>query len=147
MFRPTKLSVQIRMLLGKNSLRQIDEAYIHSLSHDDLIKLSTKLLDDLKEARERLDQNPKNSSRPPSTQAPWVSAEESDADDAGCEEEEETGAEEAEGQAQADRSEAGEEAPGKEEGTAPTQTESEESEPPSRKAGKQKGAPGYGRTQ
>jgi transposase len=35
------------------------------------MKPSTKLLSDLKEARERLDQNPSNSSRPPSSQAPW----------------------------------------------------------------------------
>jgi hypothetical protein len=88
MFRLNKLSAQIRMLLQRHSLRQIDEAYMGSLSHEDLMKLSTKLLSDLKEARERLDQNPSNSSRPPSSQAPWISNEsaEDDADDADDEE-------------------------------------------------------------
>jgi hypothetical protein len=68
-FRLNKLSAQIRMLLQKHGLRQIDEAYMRSLSHEDLMKLSTKLLSDLKEARERLDQNPRKSSRPPPEQS------------------------------------------------------------------------------
>jgi hypothetical protein len=47
-FRRNKLSAQILMLLQKHSLRQIDEAYMRSLSHEDLMKLSTTLLSDLK---------------------------------------------------------------------------------------------------
>jgi transposase len=81
MFRLNKLSAQIRMLLQKHGLRQIDEAYMRSLSHEDLMKLSTKLLSDLKEAHERLDQNPSNSSRPPSSQAPWISNESAEDDE------------------------------------------------------------------
>ena len=51
-YRRSPLSAQIRMLLKNHSLGQIDEPYIRSLSHEDLIKLSTKLLADLKQARE-----------------------------------------------------------------------------------------------
>ena len=69
--RRTQQSAPIRMQLKNHSLGQIDEPYIRSLSHEDLIKLSTKLLNDLKEAREQLNQGPSNSSRPPSSQAPW----------------------------------------------------------------------------
>lgn len=125
------------MLLKNHSLRQIDEAYLRSLDHEDLIKLSTKLLDDLKEARERLGQNPSNSSRPPSSQAPWVVPDEKEVEEA------------------SDR----EKAPDDED--APEPDEAQEEKPPEagsrecagagapapRKAGKQPGAPGYGRTQ
>ncbi len=38
------------------------------------MKLAVKLLEDLKETRERLNQNPNNSSRPPSSIEPWVVA-------------------------------------------------------------------------
>jgi hypothetical protein len=34
MFRLNKLSARIRMLLQKHGLRQIDEAYMRSLSHE-----------------------------------------------------------------------------------------------------------------
>ncbi len=67
-----QLTAEIRMLLKNHSLRQIDEAYLRSLSHEALVGLSTKLVSDLKEARERLNQSPSNSSRPPSSRAPWV---------------------------------------------------------------------------
>ena len=81
MIRRSQLSTQIGMLLKNHSLGQIDECYIRSLSHKDLIKLSTKLLQDLKEAREQLNQGPSNSSRPPSSQAPWESGEELEEED------------------------------------------------------------------
>jgi transposase len=147
MLRLNKLSAQIRMLLQKHGLRQIDEAYMRSLSHEDLMKLSTKLLSDLKEAHERLDQNPSNSSRPPSSQAPWISNESAEDD----EDDEEAGQGEKEQLDELlrakERSEATEpEEDGAESAqeAAPAQTDAEE---PARKAGKQKGAPGHGRTQ
>jgi hypothetical protein len=42
------------MQLSDHSLRQIDEAYLERLGEDSLRSLSSKLLLDLKEARERL---------------------------------------------------------------------------------------------
>ena len=150
-FLLNKLSVQIRMLLQKHSLRQIDETYMGSLSHEDLMKLATKLLSDLKEAHERLDQNPSNSSRPPSSQAPWISNE-------GAEDEEDDDEEADKGdkqrldeilrtQGQSQDSEPEEDDAESAQEVAPAQTDTEEPGPPARKAGKQEGAPGHGRTQ
>ena len=59
------------MRISDHSLRQLDEAYLERLEEGALRSLSGKLLADLKEARERLNQHSQNSSRPPSSQAPW----------------------------------------------------------------------------
>jgi transposase len=59
------------MHLSDHSLRQIDDDYVRSLGTDELRGLSLRLLADLKEARERLNQGPTNSSRPPSSRSPW----------------------------------------------------------------------------
>jgi len=59
------------MQLSDHSLRQIDEAYLERLGDAALRALSAKLLLDLKEARERLNQTSRNSSLPPSREAPW----------------------------------------------------------------------------
>lgn len=59
------------MHLNHHSLQQIDAAYIQSLELEALRDLSVRLLADLKEARDRLNQGPGNSSRPPSSRAPW----------------------------------------------------------------------------
>jgi hypothetical protein len=58
------------MHLSDHSLRPIDDAYLRSLEPEALRGLSVRLLADLKEARERLQQGPTNSSRPPSSRAP-----------------------------------------------------------------------------
>lgn len=49
----------------------IDDDYVRSLGTDALRDLSLRLLTDLKELRERLNQGPANSSRPPSSRSPW----------------------------------------------------------------------------
>ena len=59
------------MQVSDHSLRQIDEAYLERLEEAALRSLSSKLLLDLKEARERLNQTSRNSSLPPSREAPW----------------------------------------------------------------------------
>ena len=64
---PTKLS--------DHSLHQLDECYINSLEDEELRHLTLQLLEDLREARERLNQTARNSSRPPSSQAPFESNE------------------------------------------------------------------------
>ena len=62
------------MKLSDYDLRQIDEERINNLSETAVKSLSITLLNDLKEARERLNQNSKNSSIPPSSEAPWDKA-------------------------------------------------------------------------
>ena len=62
------------MKLSDHDLRQIDEEKINKLSKTAVKNLSITLLNDLKEARERLNQNSKNSSIPPSSEAPWDKA-------------------------------------------------------------------------
>ena len=62
------------MNLSDYDLRQMDEAYLRSLSPDKLMAVTLRLLSDLKKSRDRLNQNPENSSRPPSSQAPWEGA-------------------------------------------------------------------------
>ncbi len=62
------------MIFNDHDLRQINQAYLESLDIESAKKLASKLLEDLKEARERLNQNPNNSSRPPSSTEPWVVA-------------------------------------------------------------------------
>jgi hypothetical protein len=60
--------------LSKHALAQLDDAALAALTPEQLHALSVKLLADLKRAHERLDRNPRNSSRPPSSMAPWERA-------------------------------------------------------------------------
>ena len=59
------------MELNDHSLRQMDEDAIRKLPEPAVRDLAVRLLNDLKEARERLNQNSRNSSRPPGSDAPW----------------------------------------------------------------------------
>ena len=118
------------MQLSEHSLRQLEEAYLDALDEAALRALSVKLLEDLKEARDRLNQGPENSSRPPSSRAPW---------------ERKSGGRECDEDAE-DGEFALEPAQGK-----PVEAQPVEAQPvevkPSRKAGTQPGVPGIGRTQ
>ena len=72
------------MAITDQQLLQIDEAFLRSLLARDVeaaIGLSIKLAEELKEARERLNQNPANSLIPSGSQAPWDKGESDDADD------------------------------------------------------------------
>ena len=119
------------MHLSEHSLRQLDRAYLDALDEAALRGLSAKLLDALKEARDRLNQGPENSSRPPSSRVPW--------DRQGGGRETEADAEADADAAEGDREPAAAEAKPAE--AKPTQTS------PARRPGKQRGAPGIGRTQ
>ena len=59
------------MELSDHDLSQLDEEALLDLPEDVLRRLSIELLNDLKEARERLNQNSRNSSCPPSSDPPW----------------------------------------------------------------------------
>jgi hypothetical protein len=60
--------------LKDHSLKQLNSHYLAKLTPEELLHLSTKLLHDLKEAREQLNQNSSNSSKPPSSRHPWETA-------------------------------------------------------------------------
>ena len=81
------------MQLSDHSLRQIDEAYLERLGEESLRSLSSKLLLDMKEAGERLNQTRRNSSLPPSRESPWEKPRTEDAETERDEEPEETVAE------------------------------------------------------
>lgn len=61
------------MKLSDTDLQQLDKAWALDLQPVQKDKLLVVLIDDLKEARERLAANSQNSSRPPRTDAPWTS--------------------------------------------------------------------------
>ena len=71
------------MHLSDHDLRQLDEAYLAGLTPEQARALLSKALADLKAARERLAQDPCNSSRPPSSRAPWEGVDGEPADDRG----------------------------------------------------------------
>ncbi len=102
------------MHLSDHSLRQIDDAYVRSLDPEALRGLSLRLLADLKDARDRLNQGPENGSRPPSSRAPW---------------ERQGGGRESDAEADADAADS-------DLGAKPAEAK------PARKVGKQPGAPG-----
>jgi transposase len=135
------------MRLSDHDLLQLTEEKLLELPEDVLRRLSVKLLYDLKEARERLKQTSKNSSRPPSSDLPWDKADTKQ-----------------EGQQRHKPDECAEEDEqhlpdgGKPPETGPEKTpdtidggqqaaDTEETAGDKRKAGKQPGAPGYGREQ
>ena len=135
------------MHLSDHSLSQLDEAYVQTLDEGRLRGLSLRLLGDLKEARERLRQNPNNSSRPPSGRAPWErppAGDEDETDEADAEAVTSTEDEEAPGEA--DASPSSEDSPETTEAPASERDRSGTGKP-KRKAGKQPGAPGIGRTE
>lgn len=131
--------VEAPMRLSRYDLQQMDEAWLESLSSESLLEVSKRLLSEAKALHDQLSQNPTNSSRPPSTRAPWEKA----ARETGMEEAEESAAtpidsdmdESAAGGAPLESSAAVEDEPGAK--------ASPEAEPP-RRAGKQAGSPGMG---
>jgi len=130
------------MHLSDHSLSQLDEVYIRTLDEEPLRGLSLRLLEDLKEARERLGQNPTNSSRPPSSQAPWdrpSASREAPSDDETPHLEADTD--------QPEATDSSVEEPSARPEAGDSKGEAAKPEPPKRKPGKQPGAPGCGRTQ
>jgi len=119
------------MQLSDRDLSKLDEEDLLNLSEEVLRFLSVHLLNDLKEARERLNLNSRNSSRPPSSEAPW----EKDGD--------QNESELVEADNNANQTEPN---PDKESSHKTQQTENNTTEE-KRKPGKQPGAQGFGRQQ
>ena len=136
------------MILNDYDLQQIDEKYLSSLEKQELLEVSLRMLKDLKEAKERINQNPTNSSRPPSSREPWIVAklDENDQElDENDQELDENSVSEIEDHNSLDLN-----IDDKSDSDSEKEKESEQntSDPTQRrKAGKQKGSPGYGRTQ
>jgi hypothetical protein len=133
------------MHLSDHDLRQLDEACLERLSEAQARVLLGKTIADLKAARERLGQNPSNSSRPPSSRAPWESASDEDRsadDDAPAA----TGEAEEDAQDGANDDDATDDGSSPE--TAPKKQRKQTHDSKERKRpGRRKGAPGHGRTQ
>lgn len=123
------------MHLTDHSLRQIDDAYVQSLDVASLRDLSLRLLADLQEARERLNQGPTNSSRPPSSQAPWERGGPPVASPGTAADDEDAAPTEVPAPPAANAAALG------------AQTDAATLPAAPRKPGKQPGAPGFGRTQ
>ena len=66
------------MHLRKHDLLQMNDEWLKGLPAERLLEVSKRLLDDVKELHDRLNQNPDNSSRPPTSQAPWERASEAE---------------------------------------------------------------------
>jgi len=125
------------MRLSDHDLLQLTEKELLELPEDVVRRLSIKLLVDLKEARERLKQSSRNSSRPPSSDKPWDKADTDKPDG---------------GQPHGKQKSYQEESPDSDECLEPEKTEVDKKKNPNpnpekRKAGKQPGATGYGRQQ
>lgn len=124
------------MKLSDHDLLQLTEEDLLELPEEILRHLSVKLLTDLKEARERLKQTSRNSSRPPSSDKPWdtVSPDEQE-----------------EGQQQDDKASPADKKSTDDDVIEPIKKEPGKSDAQrgenKRKAGKQPGAAGYGRAQ
>ena len=124
------------MVLKEQELLQIDEKFIDHLLNKDpkaLAGLSIQLANDLKEALERLNQNPTNSSRPSGSLAPW---------DKGDSERDESELEDNKESASSDK-----ESDNKEKMTPEEKADEDDSPPKKCNAGKQRGSQGFGRTQ
>ena len=125
------------MHLRKHDLLQMDDEWLKKLPAELLLEVSKRLLHDVKELQDRLNQNPENSSRPPTSQAPWAKHDDPEGKDAAAENEP---AEVASGEPT--QASDGAEAPVKAAVKLPTVPK-----PSNKQAGKQPGSPGYGRTQ
>jgi transposase len=133
--------------LKPNDLRQLDAdtlRRLHQRDPDALVKLSVRLLDDLKEAHERLNQSSHNSSRPPSSCGPWhkPAPEPAEAEGVDLPDPEPEVADAAPGEAPATPAEATPTS-----AAQPAAPRNKASTQSKRRPGKQPGAPGVARTQ
>jgi transposase len=136
------------MRLSDHDLLQLTEEELLELPEEVLRRLSVKLLYDLKEARERLRQTSRNSSRPPSSDLPWDRAGINNEDQPSQQGQDEVTGVDDHTLDTEDASKTGPEAKTQDEANEAQQTKDLEDEASaSRKAGKQPGAAGYGREQ
>ena len=128
------------MLFDRLDLQQLTPEYVLSLSPERRAALVEQLRKDLMEAQDRLNRNPTNSSCPSSSQPPWMRS--TNPDDKEAEQKNDDPEDKEEpvnnGTTQKDQPDPSPAGNGKKE---PKKDE------PKKKPGKQRGAPGFGRTQ
>jgi transposase len=130
------------MHLNAHDLKQLDQDSLNRLSEAQVRALAARLLADLKEAIDRLNRTPQNSSLPPSKQAPWEKAAHKGTDEAVEDEDLSTDqGSDTHLQNQASREDDPSDAP---ESTPNTPTENKA---PHGRPGRRPGAPGVSRTQ
>ena len=143
------------MKIKDHDLRQLNEERLQTLHEKDpaaLLQLAKRLLDDLKEARERLNQNPSNSSCPSGSQAPWFRVGDEDSTEDDEEKAEDSSDREPieSGRASSETEESGSESSEKEDSNSNGQPKKKAgkggSSKPENKPGKQPGAQGFGRS-
>jgi hypothetical protein len=117
------------MVLKDHDLKQIDRDYVEGLARGKLEEMTLRLLEDLREARDRLNQTPQNSSRPSGSFALWEGGIVSDGSSV----------------EEVPNKEAEEEERKKKKKRVKKQSGSVENDPEKKKAGKQPGAKGHGR--
>ena len=122
------------MGLSTFDLQQIDQERLQALSAEQKDALILKLVRDLQEALDRLNQTPHNSSRPPSSAPPWAGA---SGEPAAAERDKSSGA--------AAEPSAPPVPDGEEAEAAPSSGERKDPPQAKRRAGRQKGAPGHSR--
>ncbi len=144
------------MKLTGHDLKQIDNDTLDRLSSERLLSFTKVLLEDFKEAIDRLNQNSNNSSRPPSSMVPWASNKSQDQEDNSHGDVNEHPDENDNTTSNEASSDSGEENPDfsvddkqSAENASTAATTPRPTEPPlvKRSVGKQNGAQGYGRTQ
>ncbi len=111
------------MRLKDQDLKQLNREYLGTLSPEQLLNLAEKLLNDLRDARDRHNQTPQNSSRPSGSYAPWEQSQNSKTQEQTEETDEDEGIEKE------------------------VEPEPKPEERRKRKSGKQPGAEGFGRTE
>ena len=143
------------MKIKDHDLRQLNEERLKTLQEKDpaaLLQLTKRLVDDLKEARERLNQNPSNSSCPSGGQAPWFRVGDEDSTEGDEEKADDSSDREpiASGCAFSEKEESGSESSEKEDSNSNGQPKKKAGKgrapKPKNKPGKQPGAQGFGRS-
>ena len=136
------------MKLSDHDLLQLTEEELLELPEEVLRRLSIKLLYDLKEARERLRQTSRNSSRPPSSDPPWDKTDSNEEGKHKQQEKDEFAGVDDQTPDTEEASKIESEEKTQDEANELQQTQKQKDETSDkRKAGKQPGAPGYGREQ
>lgn len=129
------------MRLKDHDLKQFNREYFASLSPEQLLNLAENMLNDLRDARDRQNQTPQNSSRPSGSYAPWEQAQFSDTQE---NTDDTDGNADADGNADTEKKRSEDDIP-----VAKSDTVEAENKPDSKKnqkPGKQHGAQGFGRT-
>jgi transposase len=127
------------MYFDRSDLQQLTPEYIDKLPSERVAVLFEQLRQDLIHARDRLNQNPSNSSRPPSTRAPWERQSDENIDDSDDKPQSGSSEKQPTEPAQENAAVTGEA------NQSPQQKQGAESQ--KRKPGRQPGSQGFGRTQ